>query len=174
MYLTGTDRGIMNLAGVADFEVGVRAVFGALLGAWVLWCAITLVVAVFDRRLASHIGPPLLRGLLVAGACAATAMPADAASSRTSGPLDGLLVPDRPTTAVAPPVPAAAPVTSARVVTVRAGDSLWSIVRARLPDAADVEIADAVRRWHAANRDVIGSDPDLIHPGQRLVPPGAA
>jgi len=26
-------------------------------------------------------------------------------------------------------------------------------------------------RWHAANRDVIGPDPDLLHPGQRLQHP---
>lgn len=161
----------------ADFELWVRVALLAVLGIWLCWCLVALVVAVFDRRLAAKIGPPLLRGLLVAGTCAATAVPAHASASRPAHPLDGLLVPDRPaTTSISPVriVPAAAPVTVAEVVTVRAGDSLWSIVRARLPDADDADIAVAVGSWYAANRDVIGDDPDLIHPGQRLTPPGAA
>lgn len=60
---------------------------------------------------------------------------------------------------------------SAEVV-VRRGDSLWSIVRARLgPGATDAEIADAWPRWHAANARCIGPDPHLLLPGTRLVPP---
>jgi len=53
------------------------------------------------------------------------------------------------------------------------GDSLWSIVRERAPDADDAHVEAAVERWHRANRAVIGDDPDLIQPGQRLDPPGA-
>ena len=37
--------------------------------------------------------------------------------------------------------------------------------------ADDAEVLSAVTRWHARNRHVIGPDPDLLHPGQRLVPP---
>ena len=57
-------------------------------------------------------------------------------------------------------------------VGVRPGDSLWSIVARHLgPGATDLEIAEAWPQWYAANANVIGSDPDLIRPGQLLVPP---
>ena len=49
---------------------------------------------------------------------------------------------------------------------VRSGDSLWSIARAHPAPDTDVET-----RWRAIwrhNRDVVGDDPDLIHPGQAL------
>lgn len=61
-----------------------------------------------------------------------------------------------------------------RAVLVEPGDSLWSIASARVgpdPDAATV-----TTYWHALHRlnaDVIGDDPDLIHPGQQLRMPPA-
>jgi hypothetical protein len=77
--------------------------------------------------------------------------------------LTGLPLPDR---AVAPPRRSPAPT---RTVVVAPGDSLWSIAQRDLPpDAPDGEV---VARWHAvyaANRRVIGPDPGLIEPGQRL------
>lgn len=63
--------------------------------------------------------------------------------------------------------PAATP-----TVTVRAGDTLWSIAAAHLPaDSRDEEIAAAWPRWFEANRTAIGPDPDLIVPGLRLTVP---
>jgi nucleoid-associated protein YgaU len=57
-------------------------------------------------------------------------------------------------------------------VVVRRGDSLWDIAARHLgPDASAADVAIEWPRWHQANRDVIGADPDLIIPGQRLVPP---
>ncbi len=54
-------------------------------------------------------------------------------------------------------------------VTVRAGDSLWSICAAQLgPLASDVDIALAWPRLYDANRILIGSDPGLLLPGQVL------
>lgn len=59
-------------------------------------------------------------------------------------------------------------------VVVRRGDTLWGIAARHLgADATDQDVAEEWPRWFAANRDVIGSDPDLIFPGQRLVTPGA-
>lgn len=56
-----------------------------------------------------------------------------------------------------------------RVWTVRAGDSLWGITADHLPaDATDAEIAEAWPLVHQANRELIGDDPGLIHPGQVL------
>ncbi len=64
---------------------------------------------------------------------------------------------------------------SAKVHTVRRGDTLWDIAAARLgPGASAAQIAAEWPRWYAANRHVIGPDPALIVPGQRLVPPTAA
>ena len=82
--------------------------------------------------------------------------------------LDGLPLPDR---AVGrrkePRRPAPA------TVLVAPGDTLWSIAAAGLPlGAGDARIG---RRWHAiyaANRDLVGPDPDLIEPGQLLRLPG--
>ena len=57
-------------------------------------------------------------------------------------------------------------------VVVRRGDSLWDIAARHLgPDASAADVAVEWPRWHHANRDVIGADPDLLIPGQRLVPP---
>ena len=94
---------------------------------------------------------------------------------RTTGVgLDGLSLPDRPVL-VAPVEPSAPPPQEREIVLVAPGDTLWSIAARSLgPSAHDGEIADAARRWYLENLEVIGSDPDLIRPGQRLVAPGGA
>lgn len=75
----------------------------------------------------------------------------------------------------APPTetpPTGTPVPDASSVTVHAGDSLWSIAAAHLPPGSDdAAVAAAWPRWYAANRSVVGDDPDLIHPGQVLAVP---
>ncbi|WP_051533131.1 LysM peptidoglycan-binding domain-containing protein [Arthrobacter sp. 9MFCol3.1] len=59
-----------------------------------------------------------------------------------------------------------------REVTVRSGDSLWSIAAAALgPLASDADIARVWPRLYAGNRNVIGADPHLLRPGQVLVLP---
>lgn len=59
-----------------------------------------------------------------------------------------------------------------RGVQVRAGDTLWSIAHHHLePDATDQEIDTAWRAWYSVNAQVIGDNPDLIQPGQLLLPP---
>lgn len=60
------------------------------------------------------------------------------------------------------------------VVTVKRGDSLWKIAARHLGPAASAEsTAIAWHRWYLANREVVGDDPDLIYPGQRLRAPTA-
>ena len=51
----------------------------------------------------------------------------------------------------------------------------WVAIAARHlgVDANDAEVARAWPRWYAANRDVIGPDPDLLHPGMVLAIPGS-
>ncbi len=63
-------------------------------------------------------------------------------------------------------------VEEASEVVVHRGDSLWSIVARQLgPGATDEQVAAAWPAWWAANRDVIGPNPNLILPGQVLRPP---
>ena len=57
-------------------------------------------------------------------------------------------------------------------VTVRPGDSLWSLAARDLGSEATADtIAARWPQWYEANRDVIGGDPGLIHPGQLLHAP---
>lgn len=97
----------------------------------------------------------------------------DAPTSRSDPhrPLSGLVLPDRPTGAAG--ARDASPSAVAASLTVRPGDHLWGIARARLgPTATNARIAAYVRVLHQHNLDVIGEDPDLILPGQRLrLPP---
>lgn len=80
----------------------------------------------------------------------------------------------RPPTQLGPLAPAA-PRQRADVVTVVRGDSLWAIAARHLgPDATPAAIAAEWPRWYAANKTVIGTDPDLILVGQQLTPPAAA
>jgi hypothetical protein len=65
------------------------------------------------------------------------------------------------------------PRTAQAPVVVLRGDTLWSIAARHLgPDATDAEIAHEWPRWYAANRTVLGDDPDLLLPGQVLLAPG--
>lgn len=82
--------------------------------------------------------------------------------------------------ALRPPQTRAAP--SAEVV-VRSGDTLWSLATRQLQELdrtdahgtiEDATVARAWPVWYELNRDVIGSDPDLLLPGQRLRVPDAA
>lgn len=147
----------------------------------------------------TRIAPPLLRRLLgslltvglatsLASAPLAAAAPARhpaaaAAPQRPEAPaLDwpGLAVALRaPGTAVTPDPGRSPPrVATGRrtsTVIVSAGDTLWSIAAHDLgPDASSAEVATRWHAWYAANRAVIGPDPAVIRPGQRLVPPTTA
>lgn len=74
---------------------------------------------------------------------------------------------DRPAAALP-----ARPAVADDAVLVRPGETLWGLAARHLgPGATAEQVAAAWPRWYAANRDVIGPDPDLIHPGQRLHPP---
>ena len=58
---------------------------------------------------------------------------------------------------------------------VRPGDTLWGLAARLLgPRASTAQVQAAWPRWHAANRAVIGPDPDLLYPGQTLHPPAPA
>jgi LysM repeat protein len=123
------------------------------------------------------LGLSVAAGVLAAGPASASPSipPSPPAASAT---LDW---PSAPTPAPAPasapaPAPIAAPPASDLVpvgsVVVQPGDSLWHIAAAHLPaDATARQVAQAWPAWWAANRDEVGANPDLIHPGQQLDPP---
>ncbi|RZU15747.1 hypothetical protein EV645_3285 [Kribbella rubisoli] len=81
-------------------------------------------------------------------------------------------VPDRPADGAATRYTEVRAGGTVRVV-VREGDSLWALAARELGAGASNEaIAARWPEWYAANRHVIGDDPDLILPGQVLrVPP---
>lgn len=165
---------VLDLSGLT-LDAALRLSLLGVLGTWAAWWALGLLVALVDPRTAARLGPPLLRAVLVGGVVAATVAPAHARSSAPVGALDGLPLPELPVTTTVPALPATTTEASPpRAHVVAPGESLWSIVRDRSPGASDADLATAVVRWHAANRGVIGPDPDLIQPGQRLVPPGAS
>ncbi|WP_076258299.1 LysM peptidoglycan-binding domain-containing protein [Intrasporangium flavum] len=137
--------------------------------------------ATVDRvAVAAPLGPGF-RPSADPAAPAATAMTASGAHTRPAEPSPNLSPGFRPTAPVRvadgeqgrllAPSPRPSSV-SHGLVTVRRGDSLWSIARAHLgPGASDADVARAWPRWYSANREVIGGDPDLLVPGQQLVPP---
>ena len=115
------------------------------------------------RLVLSWCGVALLSGL--AAPALATGGPHPPDHGHGLAALVGLPLPER---AVAPPSPHRATQSTGSVV-VRTGDCLWTIAaRGLSADATPVEIA---HRWHAlyaANRGLIGPDPDVLQPGQRL------
>ena len=146
--------------------------------AWsVLICAAAVVEAMSRGRLraTTWVGcPPALRRLLLAGLGVALASvpPLGQAAAAPRGP--GLADPHAAAAQQALPVPARpiGPAQTRTTQVVRAGDTLWHLAELRLPTSASpAEVADLVARLHRRNRVVIGSDPDLIRPGQRLICP---
>ncbi|CUR60975.1 hypothetical protein NOCA290082 [metagenome] len=182
----------------ADFDalLGLVAEVALCLCAGWFWVVTTVVTAqarhgaTAGSALDPVLCPPALRRLLLT-ACgiALTSSLASAPALASSGPptaesqqterhhlsapssLVGLSLPDRVTAPETAPTPARA----ARVVTVRPGDTLWSLTADLLPPgASDAEIAVGWQAIHEHNRRVIGGDPDLILPGTQLSIPDLA
>lgn len=107
-----------------------------------------------------------------------TASPTASTAAAAPAPDTGLgpLGPGPPRAALAPAArPAGAPDAgrlTAEAVVVRSGDTLWAIAAHHLGEDATAASIDAEwRRWYSVNLPVIGDDPDLIQPGQRLMAP---
>jgi len=148
-----------------EFPAAVLALVSLATLAVAVWAILVVALASVPalRGLAVALTPRILRGVVFAGVAGALSVPTAQADDRG---VDGLRLPDRPLVA------ASEPRHVQHTVVVRRGDTLWAIARARLGSRADVaSTAREVRRWHETNRRVIGSDPDLIHPGQRLATP---
>lgn len=117
--------------------------------------------------------PAPLRPLLVAGlsaGLAATALPAAAAPSHARDPLDWPGV--TATSRSAPHSSAGSEPPADPVVVVRRGDTLWGIAAHALgASPAPSRVAASWPHWYARNHAVIGADPGLIRPGERLHAP---
>lgn len=144
-------------------------------GCWgALICAAVLVEAVTGGRLHATVWvgcpPALRRALFALVGVALLAVPGHASAS-ASGAAPGSR---RPAPEQALPVPARplGPARDGTRILVKPGDTLWHLAGARLPRTATAaEVCEQVERLHRRNRDLIGPDPDLIWPGQRLVVP---
>lgn len=143
--------------------------------------------ATLRRALALALGAGVALGTVGVGSASAS-VPAAAASvgaasvgapSVGTGALEGAAAPAAPASAApsldwpgtpADPLPAAGP--AARHVVVRPGDTLWALAEGSLPAGATAaQVAARWPDWWATNREVIGDDPDLLHPGQSLQAP---
>ena len=156
------------------------------LAAWVLigcaaWAVLIGIAAVVETTSAGRLPatawvgcPRSLRRLLLAGLGVALVGAGPLQSSATASAEAPLPVPTRPVgTVEAGTRPADNRAGPQAGLVVRPGDSLWRIAEQRLHSSASAdEVAALVHRLHHRNRGVIGPDPDLIRPGQRLaVPP---
>ena len=112
----------------------------------------------------------------------AAALAVDGWSSDRGDPVAWVVAPSPnaakpPTTRSPVPVASAEAATAAQAstattYTVKPGDSLWRIAAGLLgADASDAAIGTTWPHLYAANRDAIGSDPALIHPGTVLTVP---
>jgi nucleoid-associated protein YgaU len=178
--------------------LGVVALLAWVCAGWLLLVLLLAAAARTGSRLAQvavgQLAPAALRSLLgiavgTAVAVAVTPGSASADWSPPSPPPSPALEldldwgqPVATATARPAPTPHPSPVTrppapthdSPQVVLVRPGDSLWRIAaRALGPEATDRAVAVAWPSWWRANRELIGTDPDLIHPGAVLVPPSS-
>jgi hypothetical protein len=129
-------------------------------------------------------GPPAVAAVAVALTASATAAPGDAVpgwpqeGSAWQAPAPPPVPPAPSTAQPTAPLPGAVravPGTGEPDVVVRRGDTLWAIAARHLPAGATAsQVALEWPRWWAANRDVVGDDPDRLLPGQLLHAPGAA
>ena len=151
---------------------------GASIGTVALPAPVAVATSTADAGGPQQGVPPPTPGYSVSSQAATTEVTrSDAVGSAPAAPRPGWL-PDRPTAAIQPHharllEPALRRTsTTSDTVTVRRGDSLWSIAAAHLGSGAtDAEVAAEWPHWYEVNRAVIGDDPDLLVPGQQLQAP---
>lgn len=146
-----------------DLSTALLALSGVLLAASTAWALLVAALACWrpTARWAAALTPRALRAILFTGVTGAVALSPVRASA---GDLDGLPLPDRPVTSTQ--------LIDQTVHVVAPGDSLWTIAATHLDsDASPAVVAAATGRWYQHNRELIGPDRDLIHPGQKLTSP---
>ena len=140
-------------------------VAGALLGqrGWLVAAAAGILAPTWWRRLVLGLcGLGVAVPVAIPASTAADADPATMCPTGCPQGLSGLPFPDLPAI-------------DRTTVTVRPGDSLWSIAQQALPcEVADHDVAAGVEALYAANAALIGPDPDLIFPDTTLTVPRGA
>lgn len=174
----GPDAVLATLAGAALWCTGVWILAGL-----VFTCLATLPGSVgrAGARLSRWMLPTAVRVALAGTAGVGVVISPWALHGTTSvaaSPASSLPAPSWPTNDPLPPPVWPLSGRAARAVgevVVRPGDSLWCIAaRALAPRASAARIAASWPRWYAANRAVIGPDPNLIRPGEHLTAPTGA
>ncbi|WP_462418043.1 LysM peptidoglycan-binding domain-containing protein [Kytococcus sp. Marseille-QA3725] len=159
--------GVFTLEALAGLPGWVGRSVGEVrdrLGPWGGGALVSLCLGVLGAPAAAHAdGPqdPLdltsLTAPASASAPAAEARPAEPSTSREGAESPGT----ESTTA-----------DEAVAVVVQEGDTLWDITARHLgPGASAADVAREWPRWHEANRERLGDDPDLLLPGTRLIVP---
>lgn len=149
------------------FALSVTAGLAALL-------AVDLLVAAVRSRhvLARRLDPPL-RVVVGSTLCAAILFGGLRPASAVTPPPSARLVEVAP--GIGPSAAPASAMVGSSSHTVERGESLWRIARSVLErrglPATGHDVAAYWPIIYAANRDLVGADPDLIHPGQVLVLP---
>jgi nucleoid-associated protein YgaU len=174
----GADALVLSAVGLVAWSVWAWGVLGLALTAA---SALPGVVGGAARRLVGVLlpagarrGAALALGLGLGFAAPALADVGSAAGGPVLVTAASAAVPDWPTGEgdAVPDWPAERPADSHVVVR---GDCLWDIAARRLSASGspvtDAAIAAQVHAWWSANADVIGSNPDLILPGQVLRAP---
>jgi nucleoid-associated protein YgaU len=185
------DATALAAADVTAPVVALLALIAWVLAGWLL-AAAALTACSRLPGVAGRLGAAVLRRVapatvrrcleLALGLTVATGVVAGPASASYAGAEAGPAAPAAATVASAPlldwpSAPAAPAVVQApdeRRVVVAPGDTLWGLAERSLPaTATPAQIAAAWPAWWSANRDVIGDDPDLLHPGAVLSPPAS-
>lgn len=133
------------------------------------------------RLLVPLLAPAVGAGLWAGTPAGASPDPAGGAGSGSlpaspSGQLEGLPLPELPTGSTGSADRHGHPEGGAPgSVVVRRGDTLWAIAAHTLPPGTDQQrVARRCAELYRLNRAVVGGDPDLIRPGQRLALPPTA
>jgi nucleoid-associated protein YgaU len=174
-------------------DAAAGTVAGALLWLTALWLMLGLLITLAASRagrpdglleaLARRVTPSLIRRLVTtatgaslflgpAVASATPTAPSSAAGMPVSAAAAGGASATRSLPAATTPGPPLDPAPAAGTVLVKPGDSLWRLTAQRLgPSASDRQIAVDWPYWYSANRQVIGRNPNLLRPGERLTVP---
>lgn len=149
LWLVGT---LTPLAVASVSRVGARLPVGRRLAA-IMVTLVLLIGAVGTVAATANVGPPSHR---MSQMVDRTQSPDPDASSVGIGPLSRIR--------------------AVSTYTVAKGDSLWRIARTVLSaegsTPSGTQISEFWRAIYTSNRDLIGDDPNLIHPGQVLQLPG--
>lgn len=188
------------LAGAVVTGADLTAPVVALLSlvAWCLaaWLAVTAALAGCSRlpgasgritgAVLRRVAPATVRRAveIALGLTIATGAACAPAAASSSAPASGPVLQQAPhdkapaaaALATAPSLdwPSAPAPRGAGEVVVAPGDTLWHLAEHALGDGATpAQVALAWPAWWSANREVIGEDPDLLRPGQRLAAPAS-